>query len=259
MRDNNSQVTLILKVFSIIQLMSKKQETSIKEINESLALNTSTIYKCLQTLCDIGYAYQNEQTQQYGLTLRFASICSNILSHYSITETAIPTMKKIGEITKETVHLGLRDNSKLVYIYKIDSPHTLRMYSSIGKMAPLYCTAIGKVLLAFESKELQNNILEMNERIAYTSNTMTDIEQLLNHLEIVRKNGYGEDIEEHEMHIRCVAMPIFDYTRQVTAALSISIPIFRWNKEIHQRNIECLKEGVAEISHKLGYNNFLIE
>ncbi|MGL4676374.1 MAG: IclR family transcriptional regulator [Brevinema sp.] len=252
MSNNSQQVVLILKVFSIIQFMSQKQETSIKEIQTYLGLNSATIYKCLQTLCDIGYAYQNEHTQQYGLTLRFASICSSILSHYSISEISIPTMKKIGELTKETVHLGLREGSNLVYIYQIDSPHTLKMYSSIGKIAPLYCTAMGKMFLAQDSPEQQEQTIDSSEIIAYTQNTLTDSQKIMESLALIKKQNYAENIEELEPHIRCLAMPIFDYTGKMTASLSISLPVFRWNDEIQHRNLEFLRQGVEEISHKLG-------
>lgn len=243
---------LIVKAFSVIQALSEKHEMSIKDLSIETKMSSAMVYKCVQTLCQLGYAYQNEITQQYGLTLKLASVCSNILNHYDITRMSSPVMKILSEQVGEVVHLALREGTELVYIHKIDSPHSLCLYSRVGRMAPLYCTAVGKVLLAFENKSVTDTILSKIKFIPFTNNTITNTALLQAELEKIRNQGYAIEVEEHEHYIRCIAAPIFDYDKKLCASLSISMPTVRWTEEIHEKQKTLLLETAKKISVILG-------
>jgi IclR family KDG regulon transcriptional repressor len=250
-----TQAGLIIKAFAIIKLLSTHKEMSLKDIGLQTNMSSTMAYKCLSTLCDLGYAHQNPKTQQYGLTLRLASICSDILLHYNITELAFPIMQTLGDKVKETVHLAIRDHTDCIYIHKIDSHHSLRLYSQVGKLAPLHCTGLGKVLLAYENDDLIDSIIKEITLFKFTEHTITSTEEFKKHLLLVKEQGYAEDNEEHEFHIRCVAVPIFDYQSHICAALSISMPIARWSEELHVFHIKELLASAQEISHLMGSVN----
>ena len=252
---NPAQAGLIIKAFAIIKLLSTKREMSLKDIGLQTNISSTMVYKCIQTLCDLGYAYQNKTTQHYGLTLRLAGICSNILTHYEITQLAIPIMQTLGDDIKETIHLSVRDNTECVYVHKIDSPHVLRLYSQVGKIAPLYCTGLGKVLLAYEDQKIIDTVIQSIQYNKFTEHTILSAEKFQEHLVMVKNQGYAEDIEEHEFHIRCVAVPIFDYNNHVCAAISVSIPVARWTPEIKNLHLQKLLVASKEISHLMGNEN----
>lgn len=256
-QDSASQypAALILKAFSIIQVLSCKPEMSLKDIALATHMSSTMVYKCIQTLCLMGYAYQNQSTQQYGLTLKLASVCSDILNHYNIAEMSMPLLKDLGGQVGEAVHLALREDTELVYMCKVDSVHSLRLYSRVGKMAPLYCTGLGKVLLAYEPDAIIENIISRTRFTVYTEHTIASGPALMAELEKIRAQGYGEDAEEHEMHIRCIAAPIFDYDRKICGALSISTPTVRWSKEIQEQQKGLLLGAAQKISAMLGYSS----
>ncbi len=131
-------------------------------------------------------------------------------------------MRELSRLTKETIHLGALDEDSIVYIHKIDSMYNLRMYSRIGRRNPLYSTAIGKVLLAWRDLDEVKQILEGVEYKRSTERTITSTEALLPVLDQVREQGYGEDNEEQEEGLRCIAVPVFDCFGVVIAGLSIS-------------------------------------
>ncbi len=250
--NSSSQAGLIVKAFAIIQLLSTKRTMPLKEIALQTNMSMPMAHKCIQTLCDLGYAYQQSDTQQYGLTFRLASVCSNMLSHYNITELSMAVMQKLSDEAKETIHLAIRDDNECVYLHKIDSKYPLRLYSRVGKTAPLYCTGLGKVLLAFEDKTAIDNIVSNIDFVRYTDSTITDKDIFKQHLEQVRQQGFAEDIEEHALHVRCLAYPIFDFDNKAVAGISISAPIVRWTDELHTRYHEMLSEASREISKIMG-------
>lgn len=243
---------LIVKAFAVIHALSQRQEMGIKALALETQMSGAMVYKCILTLCQLGYAYQNEQTQQYGLTLKLASVCSNILNHYNITEMSMPLMKNLGEKVGETIHLALREGTELIYLYKIDSAQSLRLYSRVGKMAPLYCTGVGKALLAFERENIIKKIVSKINFVVYTEHTIKNAKEFMQELEKIRRQGYAEDLEEHERYIRCIAAPIFDYDNNVCAALSISMPSVRWTQEIGEMQKGFLLEIAKKISYLLG-------
>ncbi len=168
----------------------------------------------------------------------------------------INQMREISRLTKETIHLGALDEDSIVYIHKIDSMYNLRMYSRIGRRNPLYSTAIGKVLLAWRDRDEVKQILEGVEYKRSTERTITSTEALLPVLDQVREQGYGEDNEEQEEGLRCIAVPVFDRFGVVIAGLSISFPTLRFSEERLQEYVAMLHTAARKISAQMGYHDY---
>jgi DNA-binding IclR family transcriptional regulator len=128
------------------------------------------------------------------------------------------------------------------------------MISYVGKRAPLYCTALGKVLLAYLSTEERKKILGEKMLPRLTENTITDKGELKKELNKIKKQGFALDREENEKNIYCIAAPIRNYQGEVIAAISISSPIFRVDKNVQNNLNEALIETSKKISKRLGYN-----
>ncbi|HCP6917339.1 TPA: DNA-binding transcriptional regulator KdgR, partial [Escherichia coli] len=140
--------------------------------------------------------------------------------------------------------------------HKIDSMYNLRMYSRIGRRNPLYSTAIGKVLLAWRDRDEVKQILEGVEYKRSTERTITSTEALLPVLDQVREQGYGEDNEEQEEGLRCIAVPVFDRFGVVIAGLSISFPTLRFSEERLQEYVAMLHTAARKISAQMGYHDY---
>lgn len=223
-------------------------ELGVTALSGRLKLAKSTVYRLLSTLASRGYVYQNPATGKYRLGLKAFEVGSLAVSQLTVREVALPFLEKLRDTTKETVHLGVREADAVIYIDKIETPLSIRMYSRIGRRAPLHCTALGKVLLSSELARVARRDLKR-----YTGNTITDPDVLAKELTQIRERGYALDDEEFEEGLKCVAAPLWDYTGTVVASAGIAGPHIRITSDRLPELIAVVRETAVEISARLGY------
>jgi DNA-binding IclR family transcriptional regulator len=230
-QEPKSTVQSLVRAIDILDLVSRSKEgISVTEIAAQLQLHKSTAYRLLNTLEYKNYV-KKDQNKKYKVGTKVIEIGHYALNNIDLRKEMHPFLKKLGEITKETVHLGIIDDHKVIYIDKVESSHTIRMYSRIGKGGPLYCTGIGKALLAFSDSDYISRFLKQLKFVKYTDNTIIDQNELKDELIKIREKGYAVDNMEHEENIRCVAAPVFDFRGELMAAVSISAPAQRMTLE----------------------------
>ncbi len=246
-------VETLVRFFKIIDLLENSSELRLKDISDKLGLDKSTTHRFLKTLLEYNYVKINPDNKKYSLGLKFLNISSKIIDSIDIRNVAHPHLLELGQKTNETIHLTTFDGKRVVYIDKIESATPIRMYSRIGNVAPIHCTAAGKVILAFQKGEVIDEIIENLDFISLTKHTITAKKDLLQDLEEIRKNGFAVDNSEHEENICCIAAPIRDYTRKVAHAVSISAIKTRMNLSqlITFKDIMIDKANV--ISKELGF------
>jgi IclR family KDG regulon transcriptional repressor len=249
-------VAAVLKVFAILQSLSERDETGISELSVRLAMPKATVYRFLQTMKTLGYVRQQVDSERYGLSMRMFELGAKALQYPDLVEIAKPHMQRLSDATGETVHLGTLIDSEIIYVHKVDSRHMLGMYSRVGRRAPLHCTAIGKVLLAWESPLRRAHILKGCDFKAYREKTITSPEAFATELERTLSQGFGQDREEFDDHIRCAAIPIFDRLNQVVAGMSVSFPSFRYDIAREPELVAILRDASRDISRQLGCTQF---
>ncbi len=252
-------VAAVLKVFAILQALGERDETGISDLSMRLAMPKATIYRFLQTMKSLGYVRQEADSERYGLTMRMYELGTKALQYPNLIELAKAHMQTLADQTGETVHLGTLIDSEIIYVHKVDSRHMLGMYSRVGRRAPLHCTAIGKVLLAWEDPARVDRILEGCDFKRYREKTITSRKAYLEELQRTRTQGFGQDREEFDDHIRCVAIPIFDRLNQPVAGLSVSFPTFRFNEEKEPALVQMLTQASRVISGQLGCTQFPLD
>lgn len=249
-------VSSVMKVFGILQALGEEREIGITELSQRVMMSKSTVYRFLQTMKSLGYVAQEGESEKYSLTLKLFELGAKALQNVDLIRSADIQMRELSRLTRETIHLGALDEDGIVYIHKIDSMYNLRMHSRIGRRNPLHSTAIGKVLMAWgDSAEVDSLLAEM-EFTRSTDNTILTAEALRAALDIVRKQGFGEDIEEQEQGLRCIAVPVFDRFGVVTAGLSISFPTIRFSQESKSEYVCMLHTAARNISQQLGYHDY---
>ncbi|MFW5687250.1 MAG: IclR family transcriptional regulator [Halanaerobium sp.] len=240
-------VQSLIRAMDILDLISScKEGINVTEISARLKLHKSTVYRLLSTLEYKNYVKKDEN-KKYRIGKRVIEIGHQALNDIDLRKEMRPFLQKLGELTKETVHLGVIDDFKVFYIDKVESSHIIRMYSSIGKGGPLYCTGIGKVLLAFSGQKYIEKFIKRVKFVKYTENTIINKKDLRDQLAAIKNKGYAVDNMEHENNIRCVAAPIFDYRENLIAAVSISAPAQRMSME---RTVD-LSKLVIEYTQKM--------
>ncbi|MDP3612702.1 MAG: IclR family transcriptional regulator C-terminal domain-containing protein, partial [Rubrivivax sp.] len=162
-------------------------------------------------------------------------------------------------LTGESVHLSVLDGHEIVYVHKVDSRHMLGMYSRVGRRAPLHCTAIGKVLMAWESPARRDTILQGCDFKRFREKTITTRADYDVELQRTLDQGFGQDREEFDDHIRCAAIPIFDRLNLAVAGLSVSFPSFRYDVAHEPELVAELRKASRDISRQLGCSTFPLD
>lgn len=249
-------VSSVLKVFGILQALGDEREIGITELSQRVMMSKSTVYRFLQTMKSLGYVSQEGESEKYALTLKLFELGAKSLQNVDLIRSADIQMRELSNHTRETIHLGALDEDSIVYIHKIDSMYNLQMYSRIGRRNPLHSTAIGKVLLAWRERAEVEKVLSQIELTRSTPHTLTSPAALLSLLERVRELGVGEDIEEQEEGLRCIAVPVFDRFGVVIAGLSISFPTIRFSEEAKADYVKRLHAAARNISDQMGYHDY---
>lgn len=229
-------------------------ELGITELASSMELGKSTIYGLVNTLVQAGYLEQNPDNKRYRLGLKLFELGCIVQNRMDIRETARPYLKELSNQFQMTVHMGLYKEREVVYIDKMDAPNTRIVYSQVGKRAPMYCTGIGKAVLAELKPAEAELVLGSGKLERLTVNTMTEEAAIQKELEKIRRQGYAVDNEEVELGLRCVAVSMKDYRGNPTAAISISSSSAQMTEEKINEIAEKIKRVALEISRKLGYH-----
>lgn len=211
------------RAFSILELFSRSgcAEQSVKEIAEALDLNKSTAFGLINTLTNLGYLQQNERNQRYALGLKLLSLSDAVKVQNLIIQAVHPYLEQINRQYGETVHCAVQENDGVIYVDKVESTGAIYIGTRIGTHNDLYCTGVGKCILAFMPPEDQKRILS-GELQPRTPNTIRTAEQLRQTIEEVRREGYAIDNEEIAEGLFCVAVPVFAAPETVACAISVS-------------------------------------
>lgn len=228
-------------------------EIGITDIAAAMGLGKSTVFGLVNTLVQEGYLEQNPENKRYRLGLKLFELGCIVQNRMDMREIARPYLKKLSEHFKMTVHMGLYKDQEVVYIDKMDAPDTRIVYSQVGKRAPMYCTGIGKAVLAQLEKEDADLILKRQEKEALTPYTKTEETDISEELERIRQKGYATDEEEVELGLKCVAVAIKDYQGKPVAAISISSSAVQMTEEKKAEAALELKKAAFDISRRLGY------
>jgi DNA-binding IclR family transcriptional regulator len=217
-----SGVQSVERIFQLIEhLAAHPTGVSLQRLAEETGLAKSTVHRLLASLVGLGYVVQDEENGHYRLTLKMFELSSGIVDSMDIMGVAKAHLERLSQRTGEAVHLVIRDGRDIVYIYKTESG-PMRMSSRVGLRSPLYCTGVGKAILATLPGDELEDIWTHSNVQKLTDKTITDLEELRSQLVEVRANGYAIDDEENELGVRCVAVAIPGADGRAESAFSIS-------------------------------------
>lgn len=251
-RDDEKQMSAVMRTISILEALSEVEGTNLENLSKVTELPKATLLRFLSTLISLGYVYR-DGADMYHLTLKMFSVGSRSLRHMDLINTAKPFAKELCQELGETVHMGILEGNSAVYVLKEESSYTLRMYSRVGKVIPLYCTAIGKIFLSdMNEHEIENYFREVPLK-PYTPKSIRTHHALVEELERTRLRGFSIDDEEHEEKVFCIGVPVRDYTGHIIAAMSVSWPVFRFNQDSFQGIAKKIVDTAEALSKVLGY------
>ncbi|MBB5156655.1 IclR family transcriptional regulator [Saccharopolyspora phatthalungensis] len=196
---------------------------ALDQLAQRLGVHKSTAMRLLRTL-EAGRFVRREDVHHYRLGSTLFDLAHRALEDLDVRGVARPYLVELGETGGHTVHLATLDDDQVVYIDKVDSKHPVRMYSRIGRRAPVHCTAVGKALVAEWPVHKRRRFAGQLNYPRFTAGTIDSAERFLAELDRVRAQGYAVDRGEHEDFIHCVGAPIHNHRGEVVAAVSLSVP-----------------------------------
>jgi DNA-binding IclR family transcriptional regulator len=235
-------VRAVDRALCILSVLSDGKPRTLTELSEEIGINSSSVER------DKGSA-------KYRLGLACLELARAYHAGSDIRQAALPELEQLRDDTTETVHLGVLDSTEVVYIEKLHGLHAVGLMSSqVGGRSPGYCTGLGKALLAHTDPQLVRARYEKTGLHRYNDSTIQSLDELLEHLDKVRVQGYALDRGEHEVEVRCVAAPVFGMTGKAVAAISVSGPAARIEPvEANHELISRTMQAAHIISTRLGY------
>jgi DNA-binding IclR family transcriptional regulator len=239
----------LLKVFR-----SRERELGVSELARRLGLGKSSVHRVLATLAAEGLIEQNPDTGNYRLGLVMFELGEAVRVHMDLHAAAGPVLAALREQTRESCQVGVLDGHDVVYVDRLESPQTLRLFTETGRRVPAHCTSSGKILLAHLDPVALAAILDTMPLEALTPRTITDRAGLSDELSRVRRRGWSEAVEEREVGVASIAVPIRDARDEVVAALSIGAPTARLGGGARKRLAPILVEAGEAASRRLGWS-----
>jgi IclR family transcriptional regulator, KDG regulon repressor len=243
----------IQKASEVLALFDRDHtEWGVREVAEKLNTAKSSAHDLMSSLAQVGFL-QKTDDGRYRLGWRLVTMSETLLTTTELRKQARPIIEELAAQYQETVHLAVLDDTQVVYVDKLEGKQAVRVeLTSLGARLYAHCSALGKVLLAYSAEEEVKRIIQEAGLPRFTPNTITEEEELFQALAKIRRQGYAYDLEEILPDLCCVGAPIYNYTGQVIAAISMSIPAYRFRRsQIEYR--DAIVRTAKMISERLGY------
>jgi IclR family acetate operon transcriptional repressor len=226
---------------------------TLTEISVKVGLSKATVSRMVASLAKRGYVRRDPTNLRYRLGVGILNLTGEFLQSIEFREVAVSHLREIQRLSGETANLAIMDAGEVVYLERIESPHTVKASFRVGKRAPLSCTALGKAILAFtDEDEVRRHFAGGRNLVRSTERSLSSLQALLEELARVRVEGVAVDDEEHQIGVRCVGGPIFDVTGRVIAAISVSGPTSRISRERLPELCDLVRRASQAISAELG-------
>jgi DNA-binding IclR family transcriptional regulator len=225
---------------------------SLDQLATHLDVHKSTVLRLLRTLESERFV-RRDTGHRYVLGSRLFELANRALEQRDVRTVARPHLGRLNSSTGQTIHLATYESGEAIYIDKFDAIQSVRMYSRVGRPAPLHCTAVGKVLVAGRPRSEWRQIADGIEYVKFTERTIDSPERYLAELELVAAQDFAEDHQEHESFVNCIAVPVRDGTGAVVAAVSMSVPDLLLDHEQVLAILPQVRTAADAISEDLGW------
>lgn len=250
--DGPYQLHSLDRAVSVLEVLGESDgPLSLADICQRMNLHKSTAHRSLMVL-ERSALIERTPENRFRLGLKLYELGNRAVEQIDLRARVQPYFRRLATQVGETVHLSVLQKTSVVYLDKVEPNRRVCMSSKIGTSNPVYCTSMGKAMLAFQPEDVIQQIISKIRFVRYTPKTLTSRDLLLKALEKVRRRGYAIDDEEIELGVRCIGAPIFDERHRVIAAVSVSGPSSRITAQRVPGIAEQLQRTCREISASLG-------
>jgi len=251
--NNLSRISTLERAIKILQyLATPKEKTRLSDLATVFSIPNGTAYNILKTLEEYKLIEREAPSKQYKLGFKLFQLGNHVEYIRELREISLPFMRELTKDSAETSHLGIIFEEALYFLEIIESPYTRKTRGTVGLSLPLHAPAVGKVLLAFQTEEEKEKLINSIDLPKFTPSTITERGRLSKELELIVNQGYAVDNEEVFLGTTCIAAPVFNSSKKICAALGITGDTARIKKNMSSL-INIMQHEALNISFKLGY------
>lgn len=248
-RGDVHSVQSVEKALMIVELLMRHGEAlSAREIALRIGINRTTGHRLLNSLMRRGWIEKVPDVAAYRVSLRHLVLSTLAYQQRDVLNAIAPTLERLAELSRETVHVGVLDGYEVVHVDKIDSPERVGMSSPIGTRAMAHLTALGKAILAASPDETVDAYIDFEHHYPF------DARWLREDIQRTRSRGYSIDDEEDSPGVRCIGSAIVAGSGEPIFAISITGPSGRFTMEKAQDCAPALMAATEELSRDFGWS-----
>ena len=241
------------RAFAILEEVARHREgIGLADLSKLVGLHNSTTFHLAKTMVSLGYIRQEKDSKRYRIGRPLFALAASALDEIEMVNVAKPVLEELSRDTGESSHFSVRMGDAVVVIARTGGPGAFQLADRVGVVRPAHCTALGKVMLASLTDDQLNRFLQRVELKPSTEKSITEIPALLREIAEVRRTGVAYDDGEFNLEVRCIAVPVKDFTGQIIGALGISGPIWRQSNQAQQAKAKMLQAAARRLSAAFG-------
>ena len=247
-------VQSIQRGFAILEEIARNRDgISLAELSKRVGLHNSTTFHLVKTMVALGYVRQLKESKRYRIGRPLFALAASALDEVEMMSLATPVLEDLSRETGECAHFAVRMGDAVVVLARTSGPGAFQLTDRVGVVRPAHCTALGKMMLAALSPEQFESYLARAELKSLTPNSITGADRLRREIVEVRRAGHAIDDGEFDSEVRCVALPVRDFSGSVTGAIGISGPVWRLPIEALQKRARIVRTAADRLSAEFGF------
>lgn len=241
------------RAFAILEQVARHRDgIGLAELSKLVGLHNSTTFHLAKTMVSLGYLRQEKDSKRYRVGRPLFALAASALDEIEMVNVATPILEELSRETGESAHYAVRMGDAVVVIARTSGPGAFQLTDRVGVVRPAHCTALGKIILASLRPDQLKRFLERIEMKPSTDKSITDVAVLLREIAEIKRTGIAFDDGEFNPEVRCVAVPVTDFTGQVIGALGISGPIWRLSNQALHNSAQIVEAAANRLSKEFG-------
>ena len=241
------------RAFAILEEVARHREgIGLADLSKRVGLHNSTTFHLAKTLVSLGYLRQEKDSKRYRIGRPLFALAASALDEIEMVNVATPVLEDLSRETAESGHFAVRMGDAVVVIARTSGPGAFQLTDRVGVVRPAHCTALGKIILASLRPDQLKRFLERVEMKPATKKSITEVSVLLREIAEIKRTGIAFDDGEFNPEVRCIAVPVMDFTGQVIGALGISGPIWRLSNQALQTHARVVRLAANRLSAEFG-------
>src|SRR5882757_9890898 len=241
------------RAFGILEEVARHRDgIGLADLSKRVGLHNSTTFHLVKTMVSLGYIRQEKDSKRYRVGRPLFALAASSLDDIEMVNLATPVLEDLSRETGESAHFAVRMGDAVVVIARTSGPGAFQLTDRVGVVRPAHCTALGKIILASLRPDQLDRFLERVDMKPSTNTSITEIPVLLREIAEIRRSAIAIDDGEFNPEVRCVAVPVYNFTGDVIGALGISGPVWRMTDEALQSRAKIVQVAADRLSSGFG-------